>query len=209
MQKKIFKKLTFLPKYRISPVLEEYVSTYAALLKFSKRARERCQSFLGKFHLDVKFHQIDEQDKSRTILTKQRPRQNRQLPKIQVDVITICQNFQGLMGISSLSSRYATPCQPPITLTILHTRKCPLHGHCLAPPGRRQRITLQREKILGRAGLRITELRMDRQTWNLKQYFTGWLICNGPPIGPKVEHFFRILRQNYTNQTFFFKSWTN
>ena len=39
MQKKKFKKLTFLPKYDIGPDLAEYVSTYAALLKFSKRTR--------------------------------------------------------------------------------------------------------------------------------------------------------------------------
>ena len=29
------------------------------------------------------------------------------------------------------------------------TKKCPLRGHCLAPPGRRQRITLKREKNFG------------------------------------------------------------
>ena len=40
--KKIQKNLTFSPKYDIDPDLAEYVSTYAALLKFSKRARERC-----------------------------------------------------------------------------------------------------------------------------------------------------------------------
>ena len=38
--KKIFKNLTFFPKYDIGPDLAKYVSTYAALLKFSKRARE-------------------------------------------------------------------------------------------------------------------------------------------------------------------------
>ena len=41
-KKKKLKNLTFLPKYDIGPDLAEYVSTYAALLKFSKRARERC-----------------------------------------------------------------------------------------------------------------------------------------------------------------------
>ena len=42
MQKKIFKNLTFLPICCISLKLEEYVSTYAGPLKFSKLARERC-----------------------------------------------------------------------------------------------------------------------------------------------------------------------
>ena len=32
-------------------------------------------------------------------------------------------------------------------------RKYPLRGYCLAPLGRRQRITLQREKILGAGGI--------------------------------------------------------
>ena len=41
-EKKNSKNLTFLPKYDIDPDLAEYVSTYAALLKFSERARERC-----------------------------------------------------------------------------------------------------------------------------------------------------------------------
>ena len=36
------------------------------------------------------------------------------------------------------------------------TRKCPLRGHCLAPPGRRQRITLKREKNFGLAELWVT-----------------------------------------------------
>ena len=48
------------------------------------------------------------------------------------------------------------------TFAILNTRKCPLRGHCLAPPGRRQRITLKREKNFGSGGitgygLRITD----------------------------------------------------
>ena len=47
-KKKDFKELTFLPRYRISPVLDEYVSTYPALLKFSKRAPERCYSAPGQ-----------------------------------------------------------------------------------------------------------------------------------------------------------------
>ena len=34
-----------------------------------------------------------------------------------------------------------------------HTRKCPLRGHCLAPPGRRQRITLKKEKNFGSGGI--------------------------------------------------------
>ena len=42
MQEKIFKNLTFLPICCISLKLEEYVSTYAGPLKFSKLARERC-----------------------------------------------------------------------------------------------------------------------------------------------------------------------
>ena len=33
------------------------------------------------------------------------------------------------------------------------TRKCLLPGHCLGPPGRRQRITLKREKIFGAGGI--------------------------------------------------------
>ena len=36
---------------------------------------------------------------------------------------------------------------------IVCTRKCPLRGHCLASPGRRQRITLKREKIFGSGGI--------------------------------------------------------
>ena len=42
MQKKS-KILTFLPKYGIGPDLAEYFSTYAALLIFSKHAREGYQ----------------------------------------------------------------------------------------------------------------------------------------------------------------------
>ena len=49
------------------------------------------------------------------------------------------------------------------------TRKYPLRGYCLAPPGWRQRITLWREKILRAGGISLRYgLGKDRQTWNLK-----------------------------------------
>ena len=43
--------------------------------------------------------------------------------------------------------------QRDLSFEICITRKCPLRGHCLAPPGRRQRITLKREKIFGAGGI--------------------------------------------------------
>ena len=55
-------------------------------------------------------------------------------------------------------------------VNFLVTRKCPLRGHCLAPPGRRQRITLKREKNFGVGritdeitdyGLQVTEGQTD------------------------------------------------
>jgi len=54
-------------------------------------------------------------------------------------------------------SRFLTD-QNPCNFQIIDTRKCPLRGHCLAPPVRRQRITLKREKNFGAGGitLRIT-----------------------------------------------------
>ena len=48
-----------------------------------------------------------------------------------------------------------------------NTRKCPLRGHCLAPPGKRQRIMLKREKIFGTGGITdngITDYVTDGQT---------------------------------------------
>ena len=39
------------------------------------------------------------------------------------------------------------------TFLTFFTRKYPLRGYCLAPSGRRQRITLKREKILGAGGI--------------------------------------------------------
>ena len=51
-----------------------------------------------------------------------------------------------------------------IVFTFMYTKKCPLRGHCLAPPGRRQRITLKREKKFWAGGiteLRVTEGRTD------------------------------------------------
>ena len=48
--------MTFSPKYDIDPDLAEYVSTYAALLKFSKRARERCYIERKKINLPLRFH---------------------------------------------------------------------------------------------------------------------------------------------------------
>ena len=54
------------------------------------------------------------------------------------------------VSITKLLNFYSMLCS---FFALVLTRKCPLRGHCLAPLGRRQRITLKREKNFGSGGI--------------------------------------------------------